>query len=60
MVREFEAETVSYLVCTRQGIANPSERYLSGYLRDDPEIPPISPEVVMKATGVIEQMGWDG
>lgn len=56
-VREFEAEAVSFLVCSRKNIANPSDRYLSGYLDHHAEIPPISPETIMKAAGLIEQMG---
>ncbi len=36
----------------------PSVSYLSGYLRYEPEIPPISPEAIMKAAGLIEQIGW--
>ncbi len=56
-VKEFEAEAVSYLVCTRQEIESPSDSYLSGYLKYEPEIPPISPEAIMKSAGLIEQMG---
>lgn len=56
-VREFEAEAVCYLLCKRLGIDNPSEQYLSGYLRDYDETPPISLDCVMKAAGLIEQMG---
>ncbi len=56
-VREFEAEAVSFLVCSRKDITNPSDRYLSGYLDHHDEIPPISPEAIMKAAGLIEQMG---
>ena len=51
-------KAVSCLVCTRQEIETPSDSYLSGYLRHEPEIPPISPEAIMKAAGLIEQMGW--
>ncbi len=54
---EFEAESVTYLVCERLGIDNPSAEYLSGYLKKDQEIPNISIECVMKAAGLIEQMG---
>jgi hypothetical protein len=58
-VREFEAESVCYLVCTRLGIENPSEQYLSGYLLKDPtgDVPAISFERVMTSAGLIEQMG---
>lgn len=37
--KEFEAESVSWLVCERLGIGNPSEKYLSGYLSANNEIP---------------------
>lgn len=37
--KEFEAESVSWLVCERLGIGNPSEKYLSGYLMENNEIP---------------------
>jgi len=57
--REFEAESVCYLVCGRLGIDNPSEEYLSGYLQGHPEVPNISLECVMKAAGLIEQMGCE-
>jgi hypothetical protein len=48
-VREFEAESVCYLVCARLGIDNPSETYLAGYVRANKEVPPISLDCVMKA-----------
>jgi len=54
---EFEAESVCYFVCTRLGIDNPSDEYLAGYLRANAEIPSISLELVVKAAGLIEQMG---
>lgn len=56
-VVEFEAEAVAYLVCQRAWISNPSDRYLSGSLGRNKEIPTISPETVMKVAGLIEQMG---
>ena len=55
--REFEAESVCYLVCERIGISNPSEQYLALYLRKNEEIPAISFDRVMKAAGLIEEMG---
>ncbi len=54
--REFEAESVTWLVCERIGIKNPSASYLSGYLGKDREIPPISFETVLKASGMVESM----
>jgi hypothetical protein len=55
-VREFEAESVSYLVCKRLGIATPSEEYLASFLREQQRTPAISLECVMKSAGLIEQM----
>ena len=56
-VREFEAESVAYMVCARLGIDNPSERYLAGYADQQNEVPPISLECVIKSAGRIETMG---
>ncbi len=56
-VREFEAESICYLVCTRLGIDNPSDKYLADYLGAHAEAPHISLDCVMKAAGLIEQMG---
>ena len=55
-VSEIEAESVAYVVCCRQGIDNPSAEYLSSYLYAHTEMPPISLDCVMKASGLIEQM----
>ena len=61
-VREFEAESVCYLVCGRLGIYSPSEEYLAAYVRDYEETPPITLDCVWKAAWLIEQMGrrWLG
>jgi hypothetical protein len=40
-VREFEVESVSYLVCTRLGIDTASDEYLAAYVRRDPATPAI-------------------
>lgn len=56
-VEEFEAESVCYLVCSRLGIDNPSDEYLSGYVGKNEETPAISLECVMRAAGLVEQMG---
>lgn len=55
-VREFEAESVTYLVCSRCDIANPSEEYLSGCLDENKQVPSISLDCVMRAAGLIETM----
>ena len=56
-IREFEAESVCYLVCTRLGIDNASAEYLAGYVRQFEATPPISLDCVMKSSWLIEQMG---
>jgi hypothetical protein len=54
---EFEAESVCYLLCERLGIDNPSDEYLSGYLKGQAETPQISLHAVLTAAGLIERMG---
>lgn len=53
--REFEAETVAWLVCKRHGIYNPSEFYLATYAPNG-EIPICSMDLIMKAVTEIEKM----
>lgn len=55
-VREFEAESVAWLVCERAGLLNPSAAYLSRYLRDNDKVPPVSLEQILKATRMVERM----
>lgn len=56
-IREFEAESVAYLVCRRLGLDTSSEEYLEGYTRGFEEVPPISLECIMRAARLIEAMG---
>jgi len=56
-VEEFEAESISYLVCTRLSLATASAEYLAGYVRKYETTPPISLDRVMKSSWLIEQMG---
>jgi hypothetical protein len=56
-LREFEAESICYLLCSRLGIDNPSAEYLSGYMNGHQRTPDISIECIMKSAGLIEQMG---
>jgi hypothetical protein len=58
-VKEFEAESISYLVCTRLGLETTSAEYLAGYVRKYEVTPPISFDRVMKSSWLIEQMGKD-
>ena len=55
-IMEFEAESVTHMACLRSDIANPSEKYLAGHVKDGEQIPPISLECVMKSVGLIESM----
>lgn len=54
--REFEAESVAWLVCRRLGIDPHSEKYLSSYFDEGGELPYLSLETILKAVGKIEQM----
>jgi len=54
---EFEAESITYLICARLEIENPSASYLSAYVEENEKLPKISMECVMKAAGLIERMG---
>ncbi len=54
--REFEAESVSYLVCHRAGVETPAAEYLHGYLHANAEVPKISLDAVFKAAQRIESM----
>ena len=59
--KEFEAETVSWLVCRRLGVDNPSYKYLANYFCKSKTIPQeVSIDEILKATRLAEQMlgGW--
>ena len=57
VAQEFEAESVSYLVCARLGIDTASDEYLAGYVKRCPDTPAISLDRVMKSVWLLEQMG---
>lgn len=57
LIKEFEAETVCWLLCRRFGIKNPSEKYLNFYLDNNEEIPEgMSYDAILKSCGKIETM----
>ena len=56
-VREFEAESVSYLVCARLGIDTASEEYLAGYVSKCSATPAVSLDRVLKSVWLLEKMG---
>jgi hypothetical protein len=56
LVKEFEAETVSYLVCSRIGIRTHSMEYLAAYINENEEIPPVDIQRIFDAVELIEQI----
>lgn len=54
--KEFEAETVSFLVCQRLGIKSHAVEYLADYFADNNLIPEISAELVFQAVDIIQDM----
>lgn len=54
--REFEAESVCWILCERMGIQNPSAAYLNWYLDKNEQIPQISVDAVLKAVAAIERI----
>jgi hypothetical protein len=55
--QEFEAETISYLVCRRADSRTQFPPNLAQHLDHDEEVPPISLEQVLVASDLIEKMG---
>lgn len=51
---ELEAESVAYLVCSRNGVASQSEKYLSNFVRDNKTVEFLDLYLVLKAAGQIE------
>ena len=59
--REFEAESISYIVCSRLGINTNSDEYLSGYIQNEAFIPQnVSVDVVLKVASKLEQLVKSG
>lgn len=55
-VEEFEAESVSYIVCKRLGLEAKSASYLYGYLKNKKEIPPVNIAQILDAADEVENM----
>lgn len=53
--KEFEAETVAWLVSKRHGVSNPSEEYLAEYMEDG-MVPECSVDRILRAVNEIEKM----
>lgn len=57
IIKEFEAESVAWLVFRRLGLESPADIYLSSYWRDeDMELPDISLNTIFWAAGKIEAL----
>ena len=54
--REFEAESVAYLVCERNGVKPKSETYLSDFVNQDTTMEDIDVYQIMRAAGQIESL----
>lgn len=54
--RELEAESVSYIVCTRNGVLSKSESYLADHVKDDTTVEQIDLYQVMRAAGQVEAL----
>ena len=52
--KEFEAESICWIISERLGLDNPSAMYLSGYLNSNETIPDISLERVLQSAAIIE------
>lgn len=58
--KEIEAESISFLVCKRNGLQTTSEAYLSAFVTNNKIMPDISLDIVITVAGYIEQMGKSG
>jgi hypothetical protein len=54
---EIEAESISFLVCSRLGLETKSHEYLAQFASKYDALPPFSLETVLKVAGRIEEMG---
>jgi hypothetical protein len=54
--RELEAESVSFLVCARNGVTSESETYLANYVKEYTTIDDVDIYRVMRAAGQIETL----
>jgi antirestriction protein ArdC len=54
--KEFEAESVAYLVCERNGVHSKSKTYLSTYVKPNTTIEHIDLYQVMRAAGQVETL----
>jgi hypothetical protein len=55
--REFEAESIAYLVCRRAGLNSQSEKYLANYVEQHECIPDINFHIILDVARDIEKIG---
>lgn len=53
---ELEAESVSFLVCSRHGVENSSESYLSNYVSENPTVDRLDIYQITRAAGHVESL----
>lgn len=54
--RELEAESLSYIVCARNGVLSQSESYLSMHVKSDTTVDQIDLYQIMRAAGQVEAL----
>ncbi|MFZ5572865.1 MAG: ImmA/IrrE family metallo-endopeptidase [Thermodesulfobacteriota bacterium] len=54
--KEIEAESVSYIVCTRNGVISKSQSYLANYVNENATVDNIDVYQVMRAAGQVETL----
>jgi len=54
--RELEAESVAYLVCTRNGVTSKSQTHLANYVTENPTVDEVDLYQVMRAAGQVEAL----
>jgi len=54
--RELEAESTAYIVCTRNGVENQSESYLTNYVKQDTTAEQFDLYQIMRAAGQVETL----
>lgn len=53
---ELEAESVAYIVCSRNGVSSKSQTYLANYVRENTTVDQIDVYQVMRAAGQVENL----
>jgi hypothetical protein len=55
-MRGWQAESVAYMVCERNGVKSASETYLTNYVKENTTITDVDVYQVMRAAGQVETM----